>query len=322
VKKLLISSIAALGLIGTPAFAADMAVKASPPPPPPPVYSWTGFYAGLNAGWSWGKENATVNFPGPALPSQVAETFTLVGNGITVFTQSLFQNASIAYQETTHPIGAIGGVQGGYNWQAASNWILGIEADFQASGENASGNTHQNSQTPDTFVFDFGSPNMVSGMINISQSISQNESLLWFGTVRGRVGYAIWPTMMLYGTGGLAYGRLNESVSASSNFSVPITNTGAAAVSVVATSSTGAVVPLPFSTNQTFEAAVTKTGWTLGGGIEGVVPNTHVTWKAEYLYMDLGTENYTFSTSSLGAITVNTHFTDNIVRVGLNYQFH
>ncbi len=52
------------------------------------------------------------------------------------------------------------------------------------------------------------------------------------------------------------------------------------------------------------------------------MPNTHVTWKAEYLYMDLGTENYTFSIPLLGTILVSTHFTDNIVRVGLNYQFH
>jgi hypothetical protein len=50
--------------------------------------------------------------------------------------------------------------------------------------------------------------------------------------------------------------------------------------------------------------------------------NTRVTWKAEYLYMDLGTENFTFNNPLLGTILVNTHFTDNIVRVGLNYQFH
>jgi outer membrane immunogenic protein len=240
-----------------------------------------------------------------------------------ISTESGFPNASIAYQESTKPNGAIGGVEGGYNWQAASNWILGIEADFQASGENASGNTHQNSITPDSFGFGFSNGSSASGAVNISQSISQSVSLLWFGTVRGRVGYTIWPTMMLYGTGGLAYGRVNESVSASSNFSVPVTTTGAVSVvSQVATSSTGAVVSLPIAANQGFEAAVTKIGWTLGGGIEGVVPNTHVTWKAEYLYMDLGTANYTFNSLGLGTITVSTHFTDNIFRVGLNYQFH
>jgi opacity protein-like surface antigen len=52
-KKLLISAIAALGLIGAPAFAADMAVKAPPPPVAAPIYSWTGFYIGGNAGYEW-----------------------------------------------------------------------------------------------------------------------------------------------------------------------------------------------------------------------------------------------------------------------------
>jgi outer membrane immunogenic protein len=52
-KKLAIA-IAAIALIGTPAFAADMPLKA-PPPAPAPVYNWTGFYVGGNVGYSWGK---------------------------------------------------------------------------------------------------------------------------------------------------------------------------------------------------------------------------------------------------------------------------
>jgi len=49
----LAAAIAVAGLIGTPAFAADMAVKA-PPPAPAPVYSWNGWYAGFNVGGIWG----------------------------------------------------------------------------------------------------------------------------------------------------------------------------------------------------------------------------------------------------------------------------
>jgi outer membrane immunogenic protein len=73
--------------------------------------------------------------------------------------------------------------------------------------------------------------------------------------------------------GGLAYGRLNDS------FSLTFT----------ATSSAG-----PGETDaNNFDASTTKAGWTVGGGVEGAAPNTHVTWKIEYLYMDLGTRNYT-----------------------------
>jgi outer membrane immunogenic protein len=56
-KKLLVSSIAALGLIGAPAFAADMAIKAAPPAPAP-VPTWTGFYGGIQFGGGWGNETA------------------------------------------------------------------------------------------------------------------------------------------------------------------------------------------------------------------------------------------------------------------------
>jgi len=51
-NKLGIAVAAAALSIGTSARAADMAVKA-PPLPPAPVYSWTGWYVGLNAGYSW-----------------------------------------------------------------------------------------------------------------------------------------------------------------------------------------------------------------------------------------------------------------------------
>jgi outer membrane immunogenic protein len=309
-----VAAIAAL--IAAPAFAADMAVKA-PPPLPEPVYSWTGFYFGLNAGWSWGKQDTTVNFPGS--PQVTSFTVVFAGGGTLSGSCATCPTAPIAFQESTRLNGAIGGVQGGYNWQAASNWILGVEADFQASGENADGNTHQNANRFGDFTLGLPGGGTVSGAFITSQSISHNDSLLWFGTVRGRVGYAIWPTVMVYGTGGLAYGRLNESVSASFNFAIPVSG---AASTGTATLVGGAVVPLPFSVSQGFEAAVTKTGWTVGGGIEGAVPNTHVTWKVEYLYMDLGSESYTFNSSGLGTITVNTHFNDNIARVGLNYQFH
>lgn len=310
VMKGLILSIIAAGLIGTPAFAADLRVKAPvrATPAPAPVYSWTGWYVGGNVGYSGGTDDTTVTAPGPQ-----ATAITVAFGGAS----GLFSLGPLVYGQTTHLNGAIGGVQIGYNWQTTSNWILGFEADFQASGESASAKTHQTES--DFTVEEFGEGFSNFATLQNIHSISQNAALLWFGTVRGRVGRAIWPTVMLYGTGGLAFGRLRESFNESFNATCT-TNLPSCVASL--TFANGTTVVPPFSVNQAIAAAVTKTGRILGMGIEGVVPNTNLTLKAEYLHMNLGTQNYSSSNPILGTILVGTSFNDEILRVGMNYQLH
>jgi outer membrane immunogenic protein len=221
----------------------------------------------------------------------------------------------VSFQESTNPSGLIGGLQFGYNWQSVSKWVFGVEADIQGAGESGSGDLHQNAAQLARLGIR-GPGGIVNVTLNTSQSISQSDGLRWFGTVRGRIGYAILPTAMVYGTGGLAYGGVNDSVAASYNLAA----TCSAACTGTATLANGTVVPLPFAGNQIFNSG-TRTGWTLGGGVAGVVPNTRVTWKVEYLFIDLGTANYVLSGPALGTIAVNTRFVDNIARIGLNYQF-
>jgi outer membrane immunogenic protein len=149
----------------------------------------------------------------------------------------------------------------------------------------------------------------------------------WFGTVRGRVGYLITDQVLLYGTGGLAYGRVE--VSGVTNVSGSVnTNVG---------SGLPPVIPFTSGANA-FGDSRTNFGFAVGAGIEGKISyRTGWTWKLEYLYLDLGSLNTAgpfpggsspfgsvtlLTTPFTGAITTHTHFTDNIVRVGLNYQFH
>jgi outer membrane immunogenic protein len=104
------------------AFAADIAVKA-PLPAPAPVYSWTGWYAGVNAGASFGHVTTDFN----VAPVTVT---TLAGPAITT--------PGVAGSDTEYPSGFMGGGQIGYNWQYSPLIVVGLEADFQGALERDS----------------------------------------------------------------------------------------------------------------------------------------------------------------------------------------
>lgn len=141
------------------------------------------------------------------------------------------------------PSGVAGGLTGGYNWQSGSV-VFGLEGDIQATAAN------------DRFAtYKFSNP--------------------WFGTARGRIGYA-FNNVMLYGTAGLAFGSLQ-------------------------------VEQFGLSQSQS------SIGWTAGLGAEvGIYQNW--TAKIEYLYVDLQNNNYMLTAANNGLdfstvrIGVNYHF--------------
>ena len=113
-KMFVVGSVALMATIAAPAMAADMPVKAPLAPAASP-YSWTGFYAGGNIGYSWGRSASSLSFVDA--------------------TSGAILSASDAKFDLN---GVIGGVQIGRNWQT-NNWVWGLEADFQGSGQKGSG---------------------------------------------------------------------------------------------------------------------------------------------------------------------------------------
>jgi outer membrane immunogenic protein len=290
-KKLALCTIA-VGLIGTPAFAADMAVKA-PLPPPAPVYNWTGWYVGGNVGASFGRANTDSN----AAPITVTTTFGTFGP----FAPGLGTSQQV------EPAGIIGGGQVGYNWQFSPIWVVGLEADIQGSGEKDS----------ISFTNNFTIP-CLGPCGGTGSAFTQYEAKIdWFGTVRGRIGYLFGDgAVMTYVTGGLAYGRVG----------IDGTNTVSGTVGNLGGSS-------PFSSIHVFGHSQVNTGLTVGTGTEGKLLIPGWTYKIESLYVDLGKLNdpdksicaqFIGSVCSVtgGRVTTHTHFTDYIIRAGLNYQFH
>jgi outer membrane immunogenic protein len=124
--------------------------------------NWAGFYLGGNLGSGTGRDRSS-----------------FVGSGAN-------EHFNLA------PDGTVGGVQAGYNWQAA-NWVYGLETDFQGS-----------SQKDDKTCI----------ISCTGQAMAYNATLPWFGTVRGRLGYSLGSTLF-YVTGGYAYGDVKTKITGS-----------------------------------------------------------------------------------------------------------
>ncbi len=192
--------------------------------------------------------------------------------------------------------GFIGGGQAGYNYQSGAA-VFGIETDFDGTSLSK---TFNYTSTP------FGS--VVNGVIvpnplvGDSLSVHAKASLDWIGTVRGRIGFVATPDnrLMIYGTGGFAY------AGGSTNFSVYDATQGA---------------------YWNGSPSSTRTGWTIGGGVEYAITN-NITIKGEYLYVDLGSQNLN-TVGNLAAQTVfpgtyataKINYDASIFRAGVNYKF-
>jgi len=262
-----------------PSYAADMPVKARVAPVVV-VDPWVGWYAGGNIGYSWGRTNTETDVR-PFGQDNLNGFGTFAFPGGASFTSS---NVN----------GVIGGGQIGYVGRIAPNWLGGIEADIQCSGQKGSarGGFSGNTTTCTNGDCSFASAHDITARLN------------WFGTFRARGGFesnGLW----VYGTAGLAYGK----VSVSGNNTLLLHDNSFSPPELVASLFT------PFNYSQL------KVGWTAGLAIEGLIGNGPWRWKVEYLHIDLGTINGG-AFGGLPTILVNTtRFTDEIVRAGFNYKF-
>ncbi|MCK1737368.1 porin family protein [Bradyrhizobium sp. 138] len=180
------------------------------------------------AGWTASAQAADLNYGqrAPYTVNQPLNAYSWAGP---------YLGGNIGYEwgsvdnNPSKPSGFVGGVQAGYNFQNGP-FVFGVEGDIQAAGAD------------DTFApWKFSNP--------------------WFGTLRGRAGYA-FNNVLFYGTAGLAFGELRA---------------------------------------QTFgwSESHTTAGWTIGAGAEvGLTPNWSA--KLEYLYIDLSTSQFAITGVSNG----------------------
>ena len=266
-KNYLVAGAAALAVLGAgAASAADLPSRKGVVAAPvyvPPAFTWTGFYAGVNAGYAFRAEDnaATTGTPGfqALVPGGAAPGGLKVGGD-----------------------GFIGGAQIGYNYQI-NQFVVGLETDIQ----------YIDNKGRSSFT---GLP-VAGTQLNTSASSEVN----YLGTLRARLGYTPVDRLLIFATGGLAYGQVKSNASVLGVQNAALGWAG--------------------------EKSDTKYGWTVGAGAEYALTN-NVTLKAEYLYYDLGKSNVATAANVAAATAVpnvayvnRVETTGHIGRVGLNYKF-
>ena len=270
-RKLLLAGVTlvALGVAGS-AVAADLPVEPVYKGGPliVPVYDWTGFYAGISGGYSRG---------------DASNSYTITGF------------APVA--GSTRMDGGVFGGQAGYNWQATRNFVVGLEVDLQGTWQNGTDNPPSVSTTTCAIV----------GVLctTTTNVVGVDQKLRWFGTARARLGFLPWDHVMLFVTGGAAFGEVESD-----------------ATTINRSTQTFFGTPLGTITSIVSGTAInTRGGWTAGGGSEWVLSGPW-TAKLEYLFVDLGTVTNTFvGGGAIPTVIASSHVKDNIVRIGINYRF-
>jgi outer membrane immunogenic protein len=263
VKKLLLGAVA-LCILGTAAQAADLPRKSFPSAAAPvPMFTWTGFYVGLNGGYGFGDNK----FATTGTPAFLTLAPTIVPGGLKDKSK-----------------GFVGGAQAGYNLDY-NGFVVGVETDVQFSGIKSRA----------AFT---GVP-----VLGTQLTTSSKSEIEYFGTLRARLGFTPFDRMLVYATGGLAYGQVKTSAS------------------VIGVQAPGLVWD--------GSKSEMKFGWTLGAGLEYALTN-NLSLKAEYLYYDLGKTSAVAlgnaavrGTAALNGIDYATRSQNNgsIVRAGINYRF-
>jgi outer membrane immunogenic protein len=224
------------------------------------VWSWSGFYIGGHGGYGWGRDPFT-ELVALTQPARQVLFPPVILNGV-------------------NSKGFVGGFQTGANWQTGSV-VGGLEIDLSGS--------------------DIKGTSSIAGLNNVGNPVSmtQTDKFDLLGSARARLGYLVWPSVLLYGTGGLAWTRLDQTTTSVNSVQTTIT-----------------LMPS------------WRFGWTAGAGGEARLWNTNWLARIEYLHYDFGnsgglSSGFT-SNGALDALATSVtsrHLTADVVRAGVGYKF-
>jgi outer membrane immunogenic protein len=278
---LALASVLAL-TISTPLFAADMPVKAPPLTPTAAVYDWTGVYIGGEVGGKWTTDKWTttcVDAGGAPLGS--------CGSPLSLIAFPGAPDATAANSFKTSGVRA--GVYTGLNIQVSPSWVVGIEGDWAGYKQSS------------TVAGILGCATAAcTGGALVPFNLSGDFTSVKFGddySVRLRAGYLVMPSVLVYGTGGVAFQRLSTTLACN-----------------------GATSPACLF-NHSETQSNTLVGYTVGGGLEWMIARNWLL-RGEYRYSNFGNQKSTFFGNS-GDLEVSTNqkVSTQIATGGIAYFF-
>ena len=321
-KKFLYLATTAL-LVGLPVstLAADFhSTKSAPATFSSPI--WTGFYAGMNAGYNFGTNNnvisesfsQTANINVSPDPAKILYTPQVTGVGQA-------QSGQFGILQS----GFIGGGQIGYNLELSQQILLGMETDIQTSSVRGTAQEIGAGYNGYPWTFLFTHPALT--VFNPIGNTTITSGVDWLGTLRARFGYLISPSLLIYGTGGLSYGGgygdyYNSVIANHIGFGTPDVND-----------------PYNHVWVGNGHANQFLLGWNGGAGLEWMfAPQWSL--KTEAIYWNLGNQNILTNTvdpppipipsanssgwvlpmATVGRAQIN--YQGIITRIGLNYHFN
>jgi opacity protein-like surface antigen len=170
-------------------------------------------------------------------------------------------------------------VYAGYDWKLASRWFTGIETDIGYATNSRTSGVPAVSSAP-------------GDTVNVKENFD--------GSARLRFGYAVTPQADAYVTTGIAFQHFDATVTCAGASPNPCGRFGP-------------VAPMT-ATN-----SPTRTGWTLGGGVEYAL-TANLMLRAEYRYADYGTFSATFGNPANVAVNSDIRLRTQTATIGLSYS--
>jgi outer membrane immunogenic protein len=203
--------------------------------------NWTGFHIGAGAGYGNSRNTGSIGIydysPGGLLQIYPIDLY------------------SIGIEVDSGGDGAIGTVEGGYDFQIGNNFVIGVGADYTWSGIDSNAASvfgdvcYEYPITGTSGADDDCSNNVVSDTPEIAYKIDTGDS--W--SVIGRAGFLVNPQTLIYGLGGYTHQDMKASVKLTSD-------------------PTGSIGP---------DFEFDRDGWTWGAGIESML-TSNLSAKVEY----------------------------------------